>query len=92
MDIKRINLPTPAWDAGLAKKVADNVAVVLTINQKKIKVNKKKIKDIAKGLAEVAYSIGDTNDADQLSEVFTEDIEKGLTLAEKRRSKKKRLA
>ncbi len=90
MEIKRINTSLANWDTGAGKSVAENVAVVLDFNKRKISVKRKSIQDVAKGLAEVAYSIGDTNDVDFLSEWIAEDIEEGLNLAEKRRRKKSR--
>jgi len=90
MGINRISTSQPNWDTGAGKSVAENVAVVLDLNKRKISVKRKSIQDVAKGLAEVAYSIGDTNDVDFLSEWIAEDIEEGLNLAEKRRRKKSR--
>jgi ferritin len=90
MEIKRVNISNPNWDAGAGKTIAENVAVVLDLNKRKVTVKRKNIRDVAKGLAEIAYSMGDTNDIDFLSEWIAEDIEEGLSLAEKRRRKKAR--
>ncbi len=88
MEIKRVNISNPNWDSGSGKSIAENVAVVLDLNKRKIAVKRKSIQEVAKGLAEIAYSMGDTNDIDFLSEWITENIEEGLSLAEKRRRKK----
>ena len=58
--------------------VADAASVVLGINKKKVTVKKGKIKEVAKGMAEIAFSMGETNDPEEYAERMTEDILEAL--------------
>ena len=69
---------------------ADAASVVLGINKKKVKIKKAKIKDVAKGLAEIAYSMGETNDPDEFAELVADDIYEALKKVQKKREKKKK--
>ena len=69
---------------------ADAASVVLGINKKKVKIHKAKIKDVARGLAEVAYSMGETNDPDEFAELMADDIYEALKKVKKNREKKKK--
>ena len=82
--------PKSEWENIMqGHNVADATSVVLDINKKKEKVTKKRIKDIAKGLAEIAFSMGDTNDPETFAEEMTEDILLGLKKAQKNKDVKK---
>jgi hypothetical protein len=70
--------------------VADATSVVLGINKKKVKIKKGKIKDVAKGMAEIAFSMGETNDPEEYAEQMTEDILKALIEVQDRQSGVKR--
>lgn len=70
--------------------IADAAAVVFNLKKQKVKLKRSSIKDIARGLAEVAYSMGDTNDMEEYANEIYEDVVAGLSLAEKRRATRKR--
>jgi hypothetical protein len=70
--------------------VSSVASVILGIQNERIKLQKSKIKDIAKGLAEIAYSMGETNDVEALASLMAEDILEGFKKAEKRRKARKR--
>lgn len=70
--------------------LADAAAVVFNLKKKKVKLKRSSIKDIARGMAEIAYSIGDTNDPEEYANEIYEDVLAGLSLAEKRRSTRNR--
>lgn len=91
MSIGRIT-PQSEWENtyGTKHNVAEVGSVTLEINKRKVKVKRAKIKDIAQGLAEVAYSMGETNDPDEYAEDITEDILEALKKAEGNREQKKK--
>ncbi|RAP38904.1 hypothetical protein DID80_01565 [Candidatus Marinamargulisbacteria bacterium SCGC AAA071-K20] len=64
--------------------VADATSVILGINKKKVKLKKGKIKDVAKGMAEIAFSMGETNDPEEYAEQMTEDILEALKVVQER--------
>jgi hypothetical protein len=78
MNIGNIRRRTPDWDKnsedGELNNVADAASAILGINKKKVKIKRGKIKDVAKGLAEIAFSMGETNDPEEYAEQMTEDI------------------
>lgn len=47
---------------------------LITKNKKKLRVRKSKIRDVVRGLAEIAYSMGDTNDVDAYADSLTDTI------------------
>lgn len=66
-----------------ANTSASGVAsVVLNLKKKKVKINSSKVKDVARGLAEIAFSMGETNNPEEYAEAMTQDIMAGLKLAE----------
>ncbi|MSR88964.1 MAG: hypothetical protein EXS67_04855 [Candidatus Margulisbacteria bacterium] len=67
---------------------ADATSVVMDIQKKRFKLRKSKIKDIARGLAEVAFSMGETNDVEDFAEQMAQDIFEGIKKAEKRRKER----
>jgi len=78
MNIGNIGRRTPDWDNnsedGDLSDVADAASAILGINKKKVKIKRGKIKDVAKGLAEIAFSMGETNDPEEYAEQMTDDI------------------
>ena len=69
--------PNSDWDRvkeGQADSIADATSVVLDIKKKKVKIQKTKIKDVADGLAEIAFSMGETNNPDEYAEQMAEEI------------------
>jgi len=53
---------------------SDAASVVLDIRRKKVRIRKSKLKDVTRGLAEIAYSLGETNDIDAFEEEMTNTI------------------
>ena len=95
MTIGKLGSPKSEWEnvhtgSTSGSAAADAASVVLGINKKKVKIHKAKIKDVAKGLAEVAYSMGETNDPDEFAELMAEDILEALKEVKKRKEKKKK--
>jgi hypothetical protein len=73
----------------MSAQAAEAASVVLGIHKKKVKITKSKIRDITSGLAEIAYSLGETNDPEEYAELITEDILEAFKEVEKRQNKKK---
>jgi hypothetical protein len=69
--------------------IADATSIVLDINKKKVKIEKSKINDISAGLAEIAFSLGETNDPDGFEEMVSEDLFAALKKVRERQQKKK---
>ncbi|MCP4050784.1 MAG: hypothetical protein GY730_08780 [bacterium] len=92
MDIQPKRRQTTEWEStkGTIHNVADATAVVLGIKKKKVKIKKTKIKDISRGLAEVAYSMGETNDPEDYADLITEDIFEAFKKIEERQAKQKK--
>ena len=63
---------------------AETASVLLNIKKKKVKASKKKIRQITQGMAEIAYSLGDTNDPDEYAEIMSEDILEALRHMQKK--------
>jgi hypothetical protein len=76
MEIKRFKPSGPDYGdhSGEEAHAADVASAILGVRKKKVKVKRSKIKDVAKGLAEVAFSLGETNDPEEYAELMTEDI------------------
>lgn len=89
MEIKN-NRPNSTWKATPQKDEKDVsttssgaiASVVLNLKKKKVKVNRSKVKDVARGLAEIAFSMGETNNPEEYAESMTKDIMAGLKIAE----------
>jgi len=75
--------PTPGKDSKdlSASGAAGASAVVLNLKKKRVKVNRSKVKDVARGLAEIAFSMGETNNPEEYAEQMTQDIMAGLQKA-----------
>ena len=52
--------------------------VVFEVQKKKVTIKKSKIKAIALGLAEIAYSLGETNDIDDFADDMADNIFEAL--------------
>lgn len=61
---------------------------VFAIKKERVKVTKKKVKQVSKGLAEIAYSMGHTNDIERFSDEISEDILAAFQLVAKRRNER----
>jgi hypothetical protein len=87
MSIPKINssrIPDQDPDFNTSGASSANEAV-FQIKKKRISIKRKKIAGIAKGLAEVAFSMGQTNDVDTFTEQMTNDILAAFQLVAKRR-------
>ncbi len=89
MEIRKIHQPKSEWEKlqSGSQHIAEAGSVILDINQKKVKVRKAKIQDIARGLAEIAFSMGETNNPEEFAKTMAEDIFEGIKKAAKRRKK-----
>ncbi len=62
--------------------IAESASVLLNIKKKKVRVKKSKVKNITRGLAEIAFSMGETNDIEEYSEEMADDIYEALKRVE----------
>jgi hypothetical protein len=85
-------LPQSEWEhmKSQSSGIADATAVVLDVNRKRVKIQQAKIKDIAKGLAEIAYSMGETNNPEAFASIIAEDIMEGLKKVKKKQEKNRK--
>ena len=90
MSLQNIGPPGSNFDPSKLMNVPEASSVVMDIHKKKVEIKKSSIKDIAKGLAEVAYSLGETNDPDEFAEDMAEDILIALKQVKERQEKKKK--
>ncbi len=84
MEIKRTKQSRTDYEVPttVESHTADAASAILGVRKKKVKVKRSNIKDIAIGLAEVAFSLGETNDTEEYAELMTEDILKALQVVE----------
>src|SRR3989339_651347 len=82
----------PQFDPQLGSNahVADVATVVLEIHKKKVKITQTKIKEVVHGLAEIAYSMGKTNDVEKFEDEMSEAVFKAFKQAEEEIEKKKK--
>ena len=96
MSFSNINASQPQFDPGFSSPseatVANAASMIIGIQKKRVKIERSRVKDIAKGLSEIAFSMGQTNEAEEYAEMMAEDIWEGLKLAEKRRKSKQKLS
>ena len=78
---------TPGKDSKDVSTASASAAssVVLNLKKKRVKVNRSKVKDVAMGLAEIAFSMGETNDPEEYAEQMTQDIMAGLHQASEKK-------
>ncbi len=72
------------------QSLADATEAVVDLYNKKVKVTKGKVRDVTRGLAEIAYSMGETNDPDNYASEMEEDIMLALEEAIRRDKKRKK--
>ncbi|NBV41187.1 hypothetical protein EBR96_00225 [bacterium] len=88
MSINNIN-NRPASDRdNLAQRgasAAEGSSVVFQIKKRRVEVKKKAVSDVARGLAEVAESMGLTNNPELFSEQMAEDIFEALKKVAKKK-------
>ena len=88
------NQPKAEYEAlptGAADHVASTMAVFLDVKNRKVKIGRTRIRDMAKGFAEIAFSMGETNDIEEYTDEMTDNIFKALQQVQKnQKSKKKR--
>ena len=63
-------------------------SIVLEVKKKQINIEKKDIKNVAHSLAEIAFSMGNTNEPEEFAEFVEEDIIEAFKKAKKKREKK----
>lgn len=87
MSIPRLNsaIPPERDPSSLAMQGAAADEAVFQIKKKRLKVQKKEISSVATSLAEIAYSMGATNDVESLKDEMTEDILKAFQIVAQRR-------
>lgn len=56
------------------QQVAESASILFNYKNKKVTVKKARIKQITKGLAEIAFSLGATNDPEEYAEALGEEI------------------
>ena len=71
------------------QSLSDATEAVVELYNKKVKVTKGKIRDVTRGLAEIAYSMGETNDPENYASEMEEDIMLALEEAIRRDKKRK---
>ena len=81
---------TPGMKSAISQNVAEAASIVFNLKQKKVKVRPSKIKQITKGLAEIAFSLGETNDPEEYSEELAEDIYESMKEAKQKIQKTKK--
>eukprot|EP01047_Picozoa_sp_COSAG01_P014970 COSAG01_NODE_740_length_13891_cov_35.573013_7_plen_94_part_00 len=86
INLMAINQLPPNNNAQFSPNEIPDLGFIQSLEQKKVK--KGTVKDLAKGMAEIAYSIGHTNDADEFAEVVSEDIMEAWETLRKKRKKK----
>jgi hypothetical protein len=89
MSIRNVSQPHSDWNFSNAAATHAS-EIVLEVQKKPLKIKKGKVKDIARGLSEIAFSLGESNDLDDLSKEFEEDILEALKIVQNRQKKKKK--
>lgn len=64
--------------------IAESASIVFNVDNKKIKIQRSKIKKITSGLAEIACSLGETNDPEEFAEALTDDIYESMEEAKRK--------
>lgn len=86
MKLGRLSHSHSDWDQfSQSSTVNDGASLVFDVDKKRVLIEKSRIELVAKSLAEVAYSIGNTNNPDEFAQEMTEDLMVGLSNAEKQR-------
>ena len=93
MGLGGINNPQSDWEHlnnyKKSKKAAEKKSVTFDINQQTVKITQSNISEVTQGLAEIAYSLGETDDEEKFKEEMSEDILEALKIVKARRDKKK---
>lgn len=71
--------------------IAEAASIVFNVDNKKIKIQRSKIKKITSGLAEIACSLGETNDPEEFAEALTDDIYESMEEAKEKLKRIKRI-
>ncbi len=87
MSIPRFNsaLPPDRDPSSIAAQGAAADEAVFQVKKKRLKVQKKEISAVASALAEIAFSMGATNNPESLKDEMTDDILKAFQLVAQRR-------
>jgi len=93
MNFNKIPNQKSEWDSikdkPLTSKGVSSESVVVPLLGEEVKISKAKIDHVMKGLAEIAYSMGKTNDPDKYASEMIEDIIESFKKVEKKRKSKK---
>ena len=89
MEIKKNTGPSSEWEKMKSGQI-ESASVVLGINKKRVKIEKGQIKKIAHGLAEIAYSMGETNDQEEFADEMAQDILEALQETESSKKAKRK--
>ena len=82
------NLPSSGTEAGAISLEVGHIGSVR--KNKEVKIRGADVSQIAKGLAEVAFSIGQTNNPEAFSSELAEDIMEALKKVKKRQEEKRK--
>ena len=80
-------VPGPSDGKGADK--SSDVGVIFSITPTDLNIIPTNVKQVAMGIAEIAYSIGDTNDEEDYEEELSEEIMEALKIVRKRRRQKR---
>ena len=72
------------------QQVAESASILFNYKNKKITVKKARIKQITKGLAEIACSLGATEDPEEFAETLSEEIYESMAEAKEKIEKEKK--
>ena len=80
----------PEFNKGKAKskKAKGPLSVILNIQNQEVEVEQSQIKEIAQKFAEIAYSLGETNDPKEYTEKMTDTLFKAWKKVEKKQKEK----
>jgi len=73
----------------LSSNMLEQASIIFGVNKKRVKIKKGNVKKVAKGMAEVAYSLGETNEPEEYAAEMADEIMLALKELENRQSDKK---
>jgi len=87
MDIRRKKQRVTSSRGNIARKAA---SVVLGVDNKDVEIEATRIEAMCQKFAEIAYSMGETNDTEQYAEQMSESIFEAYKKVEKNQKKEKK--
>jgi|GEM_PF-2345058 len=82
--------PKHDFDNINSSHLAEISSVLLEVDKKKVNIKKGRIDKVAYGMAEIAFSLGQTNNPDLFAADLAEDIFEALKKVKKRQEKRKK--